>query len=447
MLDDVKGLDPRYFPLILDVLDQGVFTVDGNTCISSFNQMAERITGYSTDEVIGIRCAEVFRTDLCDQVCPLRLSIASRRPTRNREIHIKSKDGRAIPISVSTSPLLTRGGKLLGGVEVFRDLTQIQDLKRRVDAQYRLADIIGKSPGMRRIFDLLPLIAPSDSTVLVTGPSGTGKELIARTVHALGPRRKSPFVALNCAAIPETLLESELFGYKRGAFTDAKKDKPGRIAAAEGGTLFLDEIGDLPRLTQVKLLRFLQDRVYEPLGSNSPVRANVHVIAATNRDLLDLVRVGTFREDLYFRLNVVQIEVPPLCQRAEDIPLLVNHYVRLFRESTGKAIQGFNEDAMARLMAHSFPGNVRELENVVERAFILCQGDRIGVEHLPASVGQLVAPPAPALPVARSIAAAEFETIRAALDRHHGNRTRAAADLGVHRTTLIRKLHQFRPQG
>jgi len=452
MIDDPKGLDPRYFPLILDVLDQGVFTVDGNTCISSFNQAAERITGYAADEVMGIRCAEVFRTDLCNQVCPLRLSIASRRPTRNREIQIRARDGRAIPISVSTAPLLTRGGKLLGGVEVFRDLTQIQDLKRRVDAQYRLSDIIGKSAAMRRIFELLPLIAPSNSTVLVTGPSGTGKELIARTVHALSPRRKNPFVALNCAAIPETLLESELFGYKRGAFTDARKDKPGRIAAAEGGTLFLDEIGDLPRLTQVKLLRFLQDRIYEPLGSNSSVRANVHVVAATNRDLLELVRVGTFREDLYFRLNVVQIEVPPLCQRAEDIPLLVSHYVRLFRESTSKPIQGFSDEAMARLMAYSFPGNVRELENVVERAFILCQSDRIGVEHLPRSVAQAVeAQPVEAQPLAQaasivpagtSIAAAEIEAVRAALERNHGNRTRAAAELGIHRTTLIRKVKQ-----
>jgi PAS domain S-box-containing protein len=312
MADPTKELDPRYFPLILDVLDQGVFTVDGNLCINSFNQVAERITGYAADDVIGTRCSDVFRTNICGEVCPLRLSIASRRPTRNREIHIKTRDGRPVPISVSTAPLLTRGGRLLGGVEVFRDLTQIEDLRRRVDGQYRLADIIGKSAAMRRIFDLLPLIAPSDSTVLVTGPSGTGKELIARTIHALGPRRKNPFVALNCAAIPETLLESELFGYKRGAFTDARKDKPGRIAAAENGTLFLDEIGDLPRLTQVKLLRFLQDRIYEPLGSNTSVRANVHVIAATNRDLLQLVRAGNFREDLYFRLNVVQIEVPPL---------------------------------------------------------------------------------------------------------------------------------------
>ena len=443
MPDDSKSLDPRYFPLILDVLDQGVFTVDANLCISSFNQVAERVTGYSAEEVIGTRCAEVFNTNICGEICPLRLSIASRRPTRNREIHIRARDGRAVPISVSTTPLLTRSGRLLGGVEVFRDLTQIEDLRRRIDGQYRLSDIIGKSAAMRRIFDLLPLIAPSHSTVLVTGPSGTGKELIARTVHALSPRRKSPFVALNCAAIPETLLESELFGYKRGAFTDARKDKPGRIAAAEGGTLFLDEIGDLPRLTQVKLLRFLQDRIYEPLGSNTSVRANVHVIAATNRELLQLVHAGSFREDLYFRLNVVQIEVPPLCARAEDIPLLVNHYVRSFRESTGKTIQGCSEEAMARLMAYPFPGNVRELENVVERAFILCQSDRIGVEHLPSSVMQAASAISAPTTAPATIADAELQAVSAALARHNGNRTHAAAELGIHRTTLLRKMQKI----
>jgi PAS domain S-box-containing protein len=442
MLETTKGLDPRYFPLILDVLDQGVFTVDGNLCITSFNQVAERITGYAADEVIGTRCAEVFRTDLCDQICPLRLSIASRRPSRNREIHIRARDGRAILISVSTAPLLTRAGKLLGGVEVFRDLAQIEDLKRRLDGQYRLSDIIGKSPAMRQIFELLPLIASSDSTVLVTGPSGTGKELIARTIHALGPRRKSPLVALNCAAIPETLLESELFGYKRGAFTDARRDKPGRIAAAEGGTLFLDEIGDLPRPTQVKLLRFLQDHVYEPLGSNSSVRANVRVIAATNRNLLELARTGAFREDLYFRLNVVQIDIPALCERTEDIPLLVNHYVRVFRESTGKPIEGFAEDAMACLMGYPFPGNVRELENIVERAFILCNDERIGLEHLPRAVVHSLRV-GRALPMAPTIAGAELTAIHAALERHHGNRTRAAAELGIHRTTLLRKMRHF----
>jgi PAS domain S-box-containing protein len=442
MPDANKGLDPRYFPLILDVLDQGVFTVDGNLCISSFNQVAERITGYTAEEVIGRRCAEVFRTDLCDQICPLRLSIALRRPSRNREIHIRARDGRAVLISVSTAPLMTRNGRLLGGVEVFRDLAQIEDLKRRLDGQYRLSDIIGKSPPMRQIFDLLPLVAPSEATVLVTGPSGTGKELIARTIHALGVRRKNQFVPLNCAAIPETLLESELFGYRRGAFTDARRDKPGRIAAAEGGTLFLDEVGDLPRPTQVKLLRFLQDHVYEPLGSNNPVRANVRVIAATNRNLLELAHAGAFREDLYFRLNVVQIDIPPLCERAEDIPLLVGHFVRLFRESAGKPIQGLTDDAMTCLMGYAFPGNVRELENIIERAFILCNDERIGLDHLPRAVAQSFQV-GRVVPVAPTIAGAEHTAIQAALTHHKGNRTRAAAELGIHRTTLIRKLRIY----
>jgi len=442
MTDPVKGLDPRYFPLILDVLDQGVFTVDENLCISSFNQVAERITGYTAEEVIGKRCAEVFRTDLCDQICPLRLSIALRRPSRNREIHIRTRDGRTVPISISTAPLMTRNGRLIGGVEVFRDLAQIENLKRRIDGKYRLSDIIGKSHSMRQIFDLLPLVAPSDATVLVTGPSGTGKELIARTIHALGVRRKNQFIPLNCAAIPETLLESELFGYRRGAFTDARRDKPGRIAAAEGGTLFLDEIGELPRPTQVKLLRFLQDHVYEPLGSNIPVRANVRVIAATNRNLLELAHDGAFREDLYFRLNVVQIDIPPLSERTEDIPLLVSHYIRLFRESTGKSIQGLTEDAMACLMGYAFPGNVRELENAIERAFILCNADRIGLEHLPRTVIQSFQAGKP-VSVAPTVASAEREAIQTALARHRGNRTRAAADLGIHRTTLIRKLRLY----
>ena len=435
-----KTLDNRYFPLILDVLEAGVFTVDPSGTITSFNRAAERITGYSAGDVIGTRCSEVFRTDLCDKVCPLSVSISLRRTSRNHEVHIQGKNGHPIPISISTAPLVTREGRLLGGVEVFRDMSQIVDLKRRLDDQYRLADIIGKSPVMRRIFELLPLVADSHSNVLVTGPSGTGKELVARTIHSLGPRKRKPFVAINCAAIPDTLLESELFGYKKGAFTDAWKDKPGRIESAEGGTLFLDEVADLPGVTQVKVLRFLQDRVYEPLGTNRPVKADVRIISATNRDLFDRVQQSTFREDLYYRLNVVQIDVPPLSERTEDIPLLVSHYVRLFRHDTGKAIEGLSDEALALLMAHPFPGNVRELENIIERAFILCQEQMIEAEHLPPSVHQDRHERRGDPAGINTITAAKIVSIRDALARHDGNRTRAARELGVHRTTLLRMM-------
>lgn len=435
-------LDPRYFALILDVLDQGIFTVDENTCITSFNQAAERITGYTGVEVLGRKCSDVFRTNLCNQVCPLRLSISSRSPVRNRQVHVRGRDGRPIPLSISTAPLVTSAGELLGGVEVFRDMSHVDDLKRRLESRYRLVDIIGKSPVMQKIFELLPLVAASDSTVLVSGASGTGKELIARTLHALGPRRKGPFVAINCAAIPETLLESELFGYRRGAFTDARRDRPGRIAAAQGGTLFLDEIGELPKAMQVKVLRFLQDRQYEPLGSDRSLHADVRVITATNRDLLTSVRRGEFREDLYFRLNVVQIDIPPLAERVEDIPLLVSHYVNIYRQSTGKPIEGLTEEALGYLLSYSFPGNVRELENIIERAFILCQSDRIGLEHFPPTMGlasrSFVGAGAPlGSSVAQAVA------IRAALARHRGNRSRAAEELGVHRITLLRRMRRL----
>ncbi len=438
-----KYLDNRYFPLVLDVLDQGVFTVDENTNITSFNQAAEWITGYSCEEVLGKKCSEVLRSDLCDQLCPLRLSIQSRNPVRNRKVYIRSKDGRAVPLSISTSPLVTKGGRLLGGVEVFRDMSGILDLKRRLDRRYRLIDIIGKSQVMQRLFELLPLVATSESTVLITGASGTGKELVARTIHTLGNRRRGPFVPINCAAIPDTLLEAELFGYKKGAFTDARIDRPGRIAAAEGGTLFLDEIGDLPRPMQVKVLRFLQERKYEPLGSNKTISADVRVIAATNQDLLTMVREKKFREDLYFRLNVVQVDIPPLAERLEDIPLLIDHYVKVFRESTGKNIESLTEEALSYLMTYSFPGNVRELENIIEHAFILCQGECIGLEHFPTNVLENTQWAIKGRTSQNQLQASESAAIRAALTRHSGNRTRAAEDLGIHRITLLRRMRRF----
>jgi sigma-54 dependent transcriptional regulator, acetoin dehydrogenase operon transcriptional activator AcoR len=436
-----EPLESRYYAVLLDTLDQGVFSVDGELRISSFNRAAELITGYAAEEGLGRPCAEILRSNLCSTVCPLRQSIQSRAAVRNRQVFLQARDGRSVPASISTAPLVTSEGVLLGGVESFRDLSQTVDWSRGVDAQYRLADIIGKSPVMRKIFDILPLVADSESTVLLTGASGTGKELVARTIHSLGPRQRGPFVAVNCAAIPETLLEAELFGHTKGAFTDAHRDRAGRIAAAESGTLLLDEIGDLPRPMQVKILRFLQGHEYTPLGSDECVRASVRVLAATNVDLLRLVEQGRFREDLYFRLNVVQIDIPPLRGRPEDIPLLVRHYVQLFQQRTSKPIDGLSEEAMACLMSYPFPGNVRELENIIERAFILCQGPRIEPEHFPPTL--LRTPPRTNAGRDKAGQRAEAAALRSALARHGGNRTRAALELGIHRITLLRRLRRL----
>lgn len=438
-------LDDRYFPLLLDVVDEGVFTVDPSGHITSFNRAAEAITGYKKEEVLGKECSQVFRSDLCDTQCPLRCSIKSGENLRNREVRILAKDGRQIPMAISTSPLVSSHGRLLGGVEVFRDLCHVIDLRRKLDGQYQFEDIVSRNPKMHEIFKIMPLVAESDSTILITGPSGSGKELLAKAIHHHGPRRRKPFVAVNCAAIPETLLESELFGYRKGAFTDARRDRLGRIAQAEGGTLFLDEIGDLPGAVQVKLLRFLQERTYEALGANATVKANVRVITATHRDLEAKVAEGTFRKDLFYRLNVLVIALPALRDRSEDVPLLARHFVQRFRQATGKAIEGFSEEAMAAMLHHDFPGNIRELENLVERAFILSDGPLIGLQHLPERLqpkAGTVAGKAAALN-GGGLTQIEKKAISQALARHDGNRTRAAKELGIHRTTLLRKMHSY----
>ncbi|MCU0727329.1 MAG: sigma-54 dependent transcriptional regulator, partial [Planctomycetes bacterium] len=297
-----------------------------------------------------------------------------------------------------------------------------------------------KNAEMHRIFSILPMVAESNSTVLITGPSGSGKELVARSIHNHGPRRRRSFVAVNCAALPETLLESELFGYVKGAFTGARTDHPGRIARAEKGTLFIDEVADLPLHLQVKLLRFLQERVYEPLGSTEPINADVRILAATNRDLSRIVAAEKFREDLFYRLNVLQIKLPSLHDRPEDIPLLVRHFIGRFRLETGRPITGITDDALVALARYAFPGNVRELKNIIERAFVLCQGEQIRLADMPENVLRTTDPRGIATGERGSLEQAGTLAIQGALTRHSGNRTHAAADLGIHRSTLLRKM-------
>jgi len=426
--------------VILDSINEGVFTVDLGWRVTAFNRAAERITGIDRREALGRPCCEVFRASICEGACALRRTLTTGRPVVNATAHIVSHAGQRIPIRISTALLKGPDGAVIGGVETFQDLSQIEQLQKELEARYTFEDIVGRSPAMTSLFAILPQIAESDSTVLIEGASGTGKELFARAIHNLSRRRKKRFVAINCAALPDTLLESELFGHKAGAFTDARKDKPGRFAMADGGTLFLDEIGDISPAMQVRLLRVLQERCIEPLGSVEPVKVDVRVLAATNKNLAKLVRAGKFREDLFYRIRVVYLKLPSLRQRREDIPLLIDRLVAKFNRLQGKDIAGVSNEVLARLMEHDYPGNVRELENIIEQAFVLCRGGLIELHHLPPELRPATAQPGGERGGPTTLDAMERLLIAEALRRHDGNRRRAAAELGIHPATLFRKL-------
>ncbi|MBN1664283.1 MAG: sigma 54-interacting transcriptional regulator [Deltaproteobacteria bacterium] len=427
--------------IILESISEGVFTVDENWRITSFNRAAEKITGVPREAAIGRHCWDVFRSNMCERDCALRKTMKLKKNLMDTSTYIVDSDQRRIPVVVCTSLLKDETGRILGGVETFRDMSLVEELKKELDARYQVGDMVSASPAMQKIFSILPQIAQSSSTVLIQGETGTGKELLARAIHDLSPRRKGPFVPVNCAALPDTLLESELFGYKAGAFTDAKRDKTGLFAAAKGGTLFLDEIGEVSPAFQVRLLRVLQDQVFHPLGATQDEKADVRIIAATNRNLQDLVNGGSFRQDLFYRINVVCLDLPPLRKRREDIPLLVDQFVHKNNLLRGKRITGLTEEALALIMSYDFPGNIRELENAVEHAFVLCREGRIALHCLPDTIIGPIRPSAMApVTVATSIKAAEAIAIREALERNRHNRLAAARDLGMHKSTLFRKI-------
>ncbi len=424
---------------ILDSLNEGVFTVGPDWRITSFNRAAERITGVPKEEALGKACSDVFHADICEKSCALKRTLETGRPTVNATAHIIDIQGRRVPIRISAAILKDAEGNPQGGVETFQDLSHIEELRKELQGRWTFEDIIGRSPAMLELFEILPQVAQSDSTVLIEGSSGTGKELFARAIHNLSARRKKRFVPVNCAALPDTLLESELFGYKAGAFTDARRDRAGRFTLAHGGTLFLDEIGDISPALQAKLLRVLQDHIVEPLGSVEPVKVDVRVVAATNRNLAELVRSGAFREDLYYRIRVVRLALPGLKERREDIPLLVDHLISRFKRLQGRDIAGLSYDAMARLMEHDFPGNVRELENIIEQAFVLCRGGIIELHHLPPELrpAEVSGPDGFG---GMSLQALERRLIAETLRRTGGNRKRAAQTLGIDTSTLYRKI-------
>jgi len=429
--------------IILESVSDGVFTVDHEWRITSFNRAAEKITGVPRGEAVGRRCSEVFRASMCESDCALGRTMSTGEPVINRSAFIVTADGSRVPISVSTALLKEPSGRVAGGVETFRDLSQVEELLKELSGRFQVEDMVSRSPAMQKVFELLPRLADSDSTLLIQGETGTGKELLARAVHNTGPRRHKPFVAVSCAALPETLIESELFGYKAGAFTGADKDKPGRFAQAEGGTIFLDEIGELGPAIQVKLLRVLQDKTYEPLGGARSETAEVRVIAATNRDLEALVKKGTFRQDLFYRINVIGIELPPLRKRKEDLPLLVEHFIARFNRRQSKSVSGVSAEVMALLMAHDYPGNIRELLNIIERAFVLCREGEILVEHLPPELGRRPGPAAGPSKLSTIVRMVEAQAIRDALRRNRYNRLAAARELGLHKSSLFRKLREL----
>ena len=428
---------------ILDSISDGIFTVDEDLRITFFNLAAEKITGISRQQAIGNYCFEVLKTNICEKSCALRCSMESGTRFKKCHVNLLRSDGKRILINVSTAVLKNDTGKKIGGVGAFRDLSALDELKKEIHQRYSFEDIISKNHQIQQIFDILPNIAECESTVLIQGPSGSGKELFARAIHNLSRRKTGPFVAINCGALPDSLLESELFGYRKGAFTDAKQDKPGRLELAKGGTFFLDEVESLTPATQVKLLRVLQEREFEPLGATIPLKADVRVIAATKANLIALLEKGCFRDDLYFRLNVIKLILPPLKDRREDIPLLIAHFIGKFNLKMDRLIETVSDKVQNALMNHDFPGNVRELENIIEYAFVMCRGEIIQFEHLPPefiqNISKIQLPPQQH-PHLRN---AEHKVLVEVLEKNNWNKVEAAKELGIHRGTLWRKMKKF----
>lgn len=427
--------------IILNSIADGVFTVDRQWRITFFNRAAEEITGVPAAEARGRQCCEVFKANVCETTCVLKYTLETGKQVISKRITILRADGREVPISVSTALLRDESGRIMGGVETFRDLSLVESLRKEIERQYSFGDIISRSPLMHKIFSILPEVAQSESIVLIQGESGTGKELVSRALHSLSPRAKGPFVAVNCGALPDTLLESELFGHLAGAFTDAKKNRLGRFAIAEKGTLFLDEIGDISPALQVRLLRVLEEHTYEPLGSSRPVKADVRIIAATNKDLTQLIEEGSFRKDLYYRINVVRLELPRLAERKEDIPLLAENFISRLNKLRNKNIAGLSPHALARFMRHDWPGNIRELENAIEYAFILCRGGLIQPEDLP----EYLRGDGAQAPIFDGLTLRDIErrAIYEALERNGWRRVATAKELGIDKNSLRRKIIRF----
>ena len=432
---------PHLSQTILDSLSEGVFTVDCDWRITSFNRSAEEITGVAREEAQGQLCSDVLHSTLCESRCPIRRALAGSKSVTNERCYFVDLNGERVPISVSAATLVDEQGGIIGGVETFRDLSELEALRHAL----RPSRLSSRNPAMQQVLDLVTVLASSPTSVLISGETGTGKEVVARAIHQQGPRATRPFVAINCVALPENLLESELFGYKRGAFTGADRDKPGRFSLVRDGTLFLDEIGEISPAMQVRLLRVLEEREFEPLGGTKAEALKARIIAASHSDLQAMVKAGTFREDLYYRLVVMRLDFPPLRERREDIPALALELLARINLQQECRLDGISPEAMEILQDYDWPGNVRQLSNAIECAAVLCRGEVIGCEHLPQE-WQTSKPPS-STPVGQAAQVrqhAEAQAILVALQKNGFNRQQTAAQLGMHPTTLYRKIKAWK---
>ena len=440
--------------MLLDCIGDGVVTIGLDMTIRYINRAMRELLGYKEDELLGrpLGCHLLVQGTICStQDCILERAIRNREKVRNFETTIQNKDGRKIPVSLNTDLLRDAAGNFTGIVEIYRDLSQINELKAKLERQGNIGargPIVTRSKSLEGILDLLPQVANSKATVLIEGESGTGKELIARQIHRLSPRRDQPFVAVNCAALAEGVLESELFGHVKGAFTGAITDRMGRFEMANRGTIFLDEIAEITPMAQAKLLRVLQESEFERVGGNKTIKVDVRVVAATNKNLAMTVEEGRFRGDLYYRLNVFPIRVPPLRDRKEDVLPLIEHSIARLNRTMGKNVRDLDGPALKLLEAHRYPGNVRELENILEHAFIRCPDHTIRLEHLPEHLlaesyhnSQAPGTGKPGGPT--SLAALEQRAIVQALEQTEWNYRLACRTLGMSRSTLLRRLKTY----
>jgi two-component system response regulator HydG len=441
-MSQMSHFNESLFAALLGSVRDGVFIVDRNWKVIAMNAVAERLTGYALGDWRDRLCRNLFRTDSCGEKCPMFTALEQGAPVLDRRVVLTCKDGQPMDTLVNCMEFKDERGESAGGVVVLRSISVSNRLPELLQGEDQFEGIVGRDRSMLELYEQIQQVADLDSTVLITGESGTGKELVANALVHRSKRRDKPFIKVNCGVLSEHLLESELFGHVRGAFTGAYADHPGRFELADAGTLLLDEIGEASPGVQLKLLRVLQEREFERVGGTETIRIDVRVIAATNRDLRQLIPVGKFREDLFYRLSAVPIELPPLRSRGNDVLLLVQHLFDKLKQKTGFGKAQLSDEAIERLIHYPWPGNVRQLENALEYSLIRARGGVIMLNHLPAEMREQF----PAAGVAMEDEHSERARLLRALHEAQWNRQRASERLGISRTTLWRLMRRHRMQ-